>query len=125
MVMPEKSNLRVYHYEDLEFDREDPVNTGVISYEAAGFAAFQSAAMHRVVYRNPETGRVYRFLTTLSDLEPGLIALLYLLRWRIEKVFDIFKNKLHETKAWGNGPVFSLFALLHFSTSCQFTVCTG
>ncbi len=105
MVMPEKSNLKVYHYEDLEFDRDNPVNTGVIPYETVGFAAFESAAMHRVVYRDPETGRVYRFLTTLSDLEPGLIALLYLLRWRIEKVFDIFKNKLHETKAWGNGPV--------------------
>lgn len=105
MVMPEKSKLRVYPYEDLEFDRDDPVNTGVVSYETVGFAAFRSAAMHRVVYRDPETGRVYRFLTTVSDLAPGLIALLYLLRWRIEKVFDIFKNKLHETKAWGSGPI--------------------
>jgi len=34
-----------------------------------------------------------------------LIAFAYLLRWRIEKVYDTTKNKLGQTKAWANGPV--------------------
>ena len=28
---------------------------------------------------------------------------MFLLRWRIEKIFDTAKNKLEETKAWANG----------------------
>ena len=39
------------------------------------------------------------------ELRPGVIAWLYLLRWRIEKVFDTSKNKLEETKAWATGEV--------------------
>jgi hypothetical protein len=27
---------------------------------------------------------------------------LYFLRWKIEKLYDTFKNKLHQTKAWAN-----------------------
>ena len=34
-----------------------------------------------------------------------MIAFAYLLRWRIEKVYDTTKNKLGQTKAWANGPV--------------------
>jgi hypothetical protein len=44
-------------------------------------------------------------LTSVTDLEPGLIAMLYLARWRIEKVFDTTKNKLEETKSWAVGEV--------------------
>ena len=33
-------------------------------------------------------------------LPPGLIAFIYKKRWDIEKVFDQFKNKLMENKAW-------------------------
>lgn len=42
-------------------------------------------------------------ITTNYNLRPGLIALLYLLRWKIEKTYDVFKNKLLEQKAWANG----------------------
>jgi hypothetical protein len=31
------------------------------------------------------------------------VALLYLLRWKIEKVYDVFKNKLKEQKGWACG----------------------
>jgi hypothetical protein len=34
---------------------------------------------------------------------PRLIVHLYRMRWHIEKSFDEFKNKLHETKAWTSG----------------------
>lgn len=114
VVFPEKSNLTVYKYDTLEFDKEDPINTGVISYELVGFKSMDSRAASRVTYCDPETGNTYHFLTTAADLPPGLIALLYLLRWRIEKVFDTFKNKFHETKAWGNGEVCQLMQA-HFT----------
>ena len=61
--------------------------------------------MRRVRYRDPETGTEYEFLTTGRDLAPGTIAMLYLLRWRIEKVFDTGKNKLMEKKGWATGEV--------------------
>ena len=58
------------------------------------------------------------FLTTVTDLAPGLIALIYLMRWRIEKVFDTAKNKLGETKGWAVGEIAQdirahCFALTH------------
>ena len=37
-------------------------------------------------------------------LPPGLIAFIYKKRWDIEKVFDQFKNKLMEKKAWAKSP---------------------
>lgn len=103
VIIPEKAGIDVFLYKELDFDRTDPVNTGVVALELVGFNDPESSTMHRVVYLDPETGKTYRFLTTAMDLAPGLVALLYLLRWRIEKVFDVFKNKLHESKAWGNG----------------------
>ena len=61
--------------------------------------------MRIIRYRDPESGVDYEFLTSVMDLEAGLIALLYLTRWRIEKLFDTTKNKLEETKSWAVGPV--------------------
>ena len=47
------------------------------------------------------------FNTTLSAkrFKPGLICWLYFLRWRIEKVYDCFKNSFNETKAWATGKI--------------------
>jgi IS4 transposase len=39
------------------------------------------------------------FLTTDSTLSPGVAALLYRLRWKIEKTYNTCKSKLHLTKA--------------------------
>lgn len=103
LIIPQKSNLETIPLKEIEFDRDDPVNMGVVSVELVAFNHVDSSTMNRVIYRDPETGTEYCFLTTAMDLAPGLVALLYLLRWRIEKVFDVFKNKLHEKKAWGNG----------------------
>ncbi len=36
-------------------------------------------------------------------MRPGLIALLYFLRWKIEKAYDVFKNRFKASKAWGVG----------------------
>ena len=61
--------------------------------------------MRLIHYADPETGSCYQFLTTDMELAPGLIAWLYLLRWRIEKLFDTAKNKFQETKAWAAGRI--------------------
>lgn len=86
-------------------DDEAEVNIRVVSFELVAFNHPYSSTMHEDVYRDSETGQLFTFLTTVMNLAPDLVALLSLLRWRIEKVFDIFKNKLHEQKAWGNGPI--------------------
>ena len=64
---------------------------------------------------DPATGTVYRFITNEHTLPPGLIALLYKLRWDAEKVFDEVKNKTHEKKAWGDGDVIKIQQSLFIS----------
>ena len=100
----EKSNGNLLFIESLEFDKDDPVNFGVIANDLvdAGDGNF----LRRVHYQCPETNEKYSFVTTLSSsIRPGVIAMLYKLRWDIEKVFDVFKNKLEEKKAWGSSDI--------------------
>ncbi len=94
-----KENMLLEHPSPQEFDRQDPVNAGVLADE---LVSNQSSTMvRRVRFRVPETGEVMEFLTTLGNgIAPGVVAQLYFMRWRIEKSFDEIKNKLHETKAW-------------------------
>ncbi len=74
------------------------INAGVQSYQLVGCSA--GVTMHRVVYKCPISGDMYRFITSLSNVPPGIIAYLYKTRWDIEKIFDQVKNKLAEKKAW-------------------------
>lgn len=83
------------------FDRSLTINKGVVEDYTVG--ADNSVSMRLIAYVDPEDGKEYEFLTTIDELAPGLIAWLYLLRWKIEKMFDTFKNKLQEKKAWANG----------------------
>ena len=96
-----KKNMKPFIYGTRPIDAENPVNEGVTADLLVGFDG--ACTMRIVRYRDPESGAEYEFLTTVEDLAPGLIALLYLSRWRIEKVFDTAKNKLGETKAWAVG----------------------
>ncbi len=43
------------------------------------------------------------YATSDMKLPPGVVALLYRLRWDLEKTFDEFENKLQENKAWACG----------------------
>lgn len=87
--------------EVLDFDKDDPYNCGVDSYTKVVFKS--GATFRKITYTDPETHKQYTYLTTVEDVSPGLLAFLYYWRWKIEKVFDVFKNKLHETKSWANG----------------------
>ena len=91
---------------EVDFDRNDPINTGVTRVRTVRFSNC-SGMWHIVNYTDPETEKQYEFLTTLNladgKIRPGTIVYLYKIRWRIEKVFDNFKNDLLETKAWASG----------------------
>lgn len=98
-----KENMKPTVYSSNGWKTDLAVNQGVVSDQTVGFDG--ACLMRRVTYVDPESTTQYQFLTTVMDLAPGLIALLYLLRWRIEKLFDTSKNKLQETKAWATGQV--------------------
>ena len=80
------------------FDADDPRNTGIISDERVGNT--KGTVLRRIRYRDPETGKIYRFITNEFTLPPGLIAFIYKLRWDVEKTFDQVKNLFGEKKAW-------------------------
>jgi hypothetical protein len=96
-----KSNMQTLMRAPQPFDRDDPVNAGVLGHYHVGFN--NASTMYLVEYEDPETGDRYDFLSTVPDIRPGLVAWLYFLRWRIEKTFDTFKNDFGEVKAWANG----------------------
>jgi len=100
IITREKENMKPTVIAQHPYDPADPVNRGVASDEMAGYTY---AYLRRIVYCDPASGERFVFLTTEDSLRPGVIALLYLLRWKIEKVFDVFKNKLHQQKAWAHG----------------------
>jgi len=98
----EKSNMVFISMNDLEFDRADPRNHGVLADEKGEYSS-SDAKVRRITYKDPETGKAFKFITTEMTLPPGIIALLYKQRWDIEKVFDEYKNKMDEKKSWGSG----------------------
>ncbi len=61
--------------------------------------------MRRVRYQCPDSGKVFHFVSSVMDVDPGLIAHLYKMRWKIEKTFDELKTKLTEKKAWASSTV--------------------
>ncbi len=98
-----KDNLVITEARELQWDRNDRRNDGVIKDERVRFGT--NGEFRRVTYRDPETMEVHEFLTSEFHLAPGVIAQLYRLRWDIEKFFDVCENLLGEAKAWGTGPI--------------------
>lgn len=99
-----KENMYPIEETPLPFDRDDPVNAGVRRYTRARFRGLPGTFL-LITYRDPETHELYTFLSSMPEgFRPGVLAWLYFLRWGIEKLYDTFKNKLHETKAWANSP---------------------
>lgn len=100
IITREKENMKPMIISRYAYDSNDPVNRGVEADEMAGYTY---AYLRRIVYRDPAGGERFVFVTTDLSLRPGVVALLYALRWKIEKAYDVFKNKLHQQKAWANG----------------------
>jgi hypothetical protein len=104
MITRMKQNMCPMHRCPMPFDRHDPVNAGVTGYHLIGLEGAWGS-MFEVTYEDPESGETFAFLTSAEFPRPGLVAWLYFLRWRIEKLYDTLKNRLHEKKAWGCGAV--------------------
>ena len=103
VISKSKKNNSILYCGDLEFDKKDLVNAGVVSDRLGGFTS-SGATMRIIEYIDPETQEQMTFYTTLGkEIRPGVVCWLYFLRWKIEKVFDCFKNTLGETKAWATG----------------------
>lgn len=79
------------------------LNEGILCDEHVWLQS--SAQPWRLVSYKTPTGQIYTYLTNNFDLEPGVIAFMYLRRWDEEKCFDTWKNDLAQKKAWGKGSV--------------------
>lgn len=101
MISMLKDNATATLVEALPFDRDDEANTGVEGY--ARYKNDQGILFSVVTYRDPETNKLFRFISTLpSSVRPGIIAILYYKRWTIEKAFNNSKSNLKEMKAWSS-----------------------
>jgi hypothetical protein len=103
VISKAKKDKSVMYCGQHPFAADDPVNVGVVRDRIGAFTS--SDKMMRIIdYIDPETGEEMCFYTTLKPkIKPGVVCWLYLLRWRIEKRFDNFKNSLGEIKAWACG----------------------
>jgi putative transposase len=101
-VTRQKSNAR---YEVLE---RRPVNTalGLVSDETILLTGAKGKAcphpLRRIVYQDPETGKVYVFLTNHFRLVAKTIADIYKERWQIEIFFRFIKQNLKIKAFIGN-----------------------
>lgn len=98
-----KENMKLEVVGLNRFEAHDPVNAGVLADELVSTS--QGVMVRQVRYEDPVSGQRFEFLTNELTLAPGWIAHLYRLRWNVEKVFDDFKNKLSEKKAWASSAV--------------------
>ena len=57
-----------------------------------------------VEYVDPETGKLYKFITNLFDLKATVIADLYKERWQIEQFFRWIKQQLKVKTFLGTSP---------------------
>ncbi|GFO71227.1 transposase, IS4 family [Bathymodiolus japonicus methanotrophic gill symbiont] len=100
MISMLKENSIATLVESIPFDSRHEINTGV---EAYSVYENKGIKFNVVDYRDPETGKLHRFMTTLPmTINPGTIAMLYFKRWTIEKTFNNTKSNFKETKAWSS-----------------------
>lgn len=95
-----KSNMVFEWADEQPWNPSDPRNRGVLHDQWV--LSRDGHRLRLIEYRDPESGREFMFLTNEPDLPPGVLAELYRRRWEVEKVFDEFKNKLGEKKAWAS-----------------------
>ncbi|WP_221896671.1 hypothetical protein [Bathymodiolus japonicus methanotrophic gill symbiont] len=91
MISMLKENSIATLVESIPFDSRHEINTGV---EAYSVYENKGIKFNVVDYRDPETGKLHRFVTTLPmTINPGTIAMLYFKRWTIEKTFNNTKTR--------------------------------
>jgi hypothetical protein len=100
VVSRAKSSMKILSTDPNEYSKESMVNAGVLADDSVITGC--GISMRLVTYQCPTKGTIFKFVTTITSVEPGLIAYMYKCRWDIEKVFDETKRKLLEAKAWGS-----------------------
>ena len=78
----------------------------VLSDAIGVFTVYKSSKAYpeeirKIVYQEPETGKIYIFLTNDFDTDALTIALLYKYRWSIELFFKWLKSHLIIKRFWG------------------------
>jgi len=96
----EKENMVLEPFRQEVWDRGDDRNAGVLNDELTQSAT--GARVRRITFLDAASGVVYVFVTNEMTLPPGVLSELARRRWNIEKVFDVLKNKLAETRAWAS-----------------------
>ena len=100
MISVLKDNSAATWIESIDFDTSNPINTGIEDYS---IYENQGVRFNVVHYRDPETQKLHRFVSTLPEsINPGTIAILYYKRWTIEKAYNNSKSNLKEKKAWSS-----------------------
>ncbi len=100
MISMLKENSVATRVESIPFDPFHEINAGVEAYSIYENKGIKFSVID---YRDPETGKLHRFVTTLPvTINPGTIAMLYFKRWTIEKTFNNTKSNFKETKAWSS-----------------------
>ena len=103
-VVRAKRNVK---FKAKKWKRRLPAN--VLSDSLGHFVVYKSVKAYpdeirKVVYRDPETGKDYIFLTNDLDSDALTIALLYKYRWSIELFFKWLKQHLKIKRFWGTSP---------------------
>ena len=98
MISVLKENSVATWIEAIAFDGSNPINTGIEDYSI--YENQGGGVRFNVVhYRDHETQKLYRFVTTLpTSINPGIIAILYYKRWTIEKTYNNSKSNLKEKR---------------------------
>lgn len=100
MISVLKENSVATFVGSISFDQSSPINKGIEKYSIYENNGVKFSLVH---YRDPETGKYHRFISTLPEsINPGTIAMLYYKRWTIEKAFNNSKSNLKERKAWSS-----------------------
>jgi len=100
MISVLKENAVTSLVEVLDFDKNDEINVGIVSYE---LHCKDKKPFTITTYKDPETEKMFKFISTLPvSFRPGVIAILYYKRWTIEKAFNNSKSNLKEKKAWSS-----------------------
>jgi hypothetical protein len=101
MISVLKENSVASFVKYIPLDRCNEINTGIEIYSLYENKRVQFTIVN---YRDPETKKRHRFITTLAEsMSLGIIAIFYFKRWTIEKAFNNSKSNLKETKAWFSG----------------------
>ncbi len=100
MISVLKENAVATFVNSIPYDQGSEINTGVEGYSVYKNKKVQ---FHIVKYRDPETGQLHQFISTLPEsINQGTIAMLYYKRWTIEKSFNNSKSDFTERKAWSS-----------------------